>query len=129
MQNLVKSDPQAIVVTNVAKAINEYYTERGNYPTDIVLHKKYENIKTIAGITVIATNFVDVSDRELRSLCIEFLDSKGIYTVIAPNSNGQCWGYNIIPNNCFGTGLDFRTEATEAGIIKAFEIYNQGGER
>ena len=71
-----------------------------------------------------------VPDRELRSLLIEFLDSKGIYLTSGRYYNSWMWSIHKEKDyqfweTAYEEDYNSRTEATEAGIIRAFEIYNQ----
>ena len=70
--------------------------------------------------------------RLFRDFAIEWLDSRGIYISTAPTLGGFWWLINQKQNReeqLFKEGYVSRSEATEAGIIKAFEIVNQRGKK
>ena len=70
-----------------------------------------------------------ISDRELSSLLIEWLDSKRIYVEIqhypSITKKAKIYWHWEIKGELSPIGFVSRPKATEAGIIKGFEIYNQ----
>ena len=102
----------------------EWIIDKG-YKTD-----KYFIYATVDGID--GLNYI-ISDYELYGLCIEWLDSKRIYLTIT--SYYDYWIWLILKKEeidyriPFEEKLSSRTEATEAGIIKGFEILNNQKEK
>lgn len=74
-----------------------------------------------------------IHDYELYGLAIEWLDGKGIYVEIqhypSISKKAKIYWHWEIKGELSPKGFVSRPEATEAGIIKGFEILNQRGEK
>lgn len=72
----------------------------------------------------------EITLKLLHILLIEFLDSKGMYVMSYPEWlwNDVIWCYGLRRRDRLPIQekrFDTRTEATESGIIKAFELLNK----